>query len=128
MEHRIIKILKLLAVLFAGVLGLQSCYYDNVEDLYPQPLPCDTTNITFSGTVWPIINNNCTGCHSGSAPSGNISLTNYSKISAAANNGKLLGVIRHEQGYPPMPKGGGKLSNCNITQIENWVNNGTPGN
>ncbi len=34
---------------------------------------CDTTNVTFSGTIWPVIELNCFGCHSGPEPSGNIS-------------------------------------------------------
>lgn len=107
---------------------LHSCYYDNLEDLYPQAPACDTSNVTYSNTVWPIINGNCTSCHSGGFPSGNVSLSNYNEIATAANNGSLLGAIRHENGWSPMPQGGGKLPECDIAQIETWVNAGTPDN
>lgn len=114
--------------MLAFFLTLHSCYYDNVEELYPQAPLCDTTNVTYSGTVWPIVNNNCTACHSGGFPSGNVSLSNYDEVAAAAANGSLLGTIRHENGWSPMPKGGGKLADCDINKIETWVNAGTPNN
>jgi len=110
------------------IVFMSSCYYDKEDDLYPQTAACDTTNVTFTNNVFPIINSNCTACHSGAAPSGNIRLENYNDISTAANNGSLLGVIRHESGWSPMPKGGGKLNDCDIAEIETWVNQGTPNN
>jgi len=127
MEHLIIRLLKSF-IIVGIVIFMQSCYYDNVEDLYPQLPECDTTNVTYSNNVWPIINSNCTGCHGGNAPAGNIRLENYNDISSAANNGSLLGTIRHENGWSPMPKGGGKLNNCDIAKIETWVNQSTPDN
>lgn len=114
------------------VIGLafsfNACYYDNVEDLYPTAGDCDTANVSYSGDVWPIINTNCTGCHSGAAASGNVRLENYSQIKIAADNGSLLAVIKHENGWSPMPKGGAQLSDCNISTIEEWINQGTPEN
>lgn len=115
-------------MLVVMVTFFQSCYYDIEEDLYPQPPACDTTNVSYADDVWPVINTNCTGCHSGGAPSGNVSLENYDDIVIAANNGSLLGTIKHEDGWSPMPKGGGKLNDCDIAKIESWVNNGTPEN
>ena len=127
MEHLKTKLLKALS--FVGMLVLlSSCYYDVAEELYPEKPVCDTTNVSFTDHVFPIINTNCTSCHGGQAPAGNIRLENYNDISAAANNGSLLGVIRHEQGWSPMPKGGGKLNDCDITKIEIWANQGTPNN
>lgn len=107
---------------------LNSCYYDNVEDLYPQPPACDTSSVTFAGDVMPIINANCFACHSGSAPSGNVKLETYDNIVASVNNGGLMGTIRHESGWSPMPKNGAKLDNCSITKLEIWIADGTPNN
>lgn len=128
MEHQIIRKVKVVvAVIFLSV-ALQACYYDNEQDLYPVQAECDTTNVSYSQDVWPIISSNCTSCHSGGAPSGNVYLDNYDNIVVAADNGSLLGAIKHESGYSPMPKGGGMLSDCNISIIETWVNEGTPDN
>lgn len=128
MEHQIIKMIKRIVPVIGLMILLHSCYYDNVEELYPNAPACDTTNVTYSNDVWPVINGNCTSCHSGSAPQGNVSLENYDDIVVAANNGSLLGVIMHEDGWSPMPKGGLKLPDCDITKIEIWVDDGTPDN
>ena len=113
---------------------LGSCYYDNTEELYPyQNENCDTTNVTFSGTIFPIINDNCIGCHSGSAPQGNIHLEDYATISAQAQIapgqfGSLYGAISHNPGNSPMPKNGTQLSDCRIKQVKVWIDAGTPDN
>ncbi|MCB2201135.1 cytochrome c [bacterium] len=127
MEHLTTKFIKA-SIAIAVIVLMPSCYYDVEDELYPQTAACDTLNVTFTNNILPIINSNCTSCHSGAAPSGNIRLEDYNTISEAANNGSLLGVIRHEPGWSPMPKGGGQLNDCNIAQIEAWVNDGTPNN
>ena len=94
---------------------------------------CDSVNVTFSETVFPIIQNSCYGCHSGSNPSGGISLTNHGQVAAAGaippgNSGSLLGSITWTSGNIPMPKNGNKLSECNIAQIRRWIGDGMPDN
>jgi hypothetical protein len=89
---------------------------------------CDTVNVTYAETVWPIVQGRCFGCHNGPSPQGGISLDNYENIVAVANTGKLMGSIKHEPGFSPMPQNGAKLSDCNITQIQKWINDGTPNN
>jgi uncharacterized membrane protein len=85
---------------------------------------CDTSLYTFSGSVFNIIETNCTGCHSGASPSAGISLTNYNDIQPYAQSGALFGVIDHEPGYVPMPYNGNKLVDCEITQVRKWIDNG----
>lgn len=88
---------------------------------------CDTLNVTFSGTIMPIVQTNCTGCHSGASPGGGINLTGYSGVEAIASTGQLLGVVKHLAGYRPMPPSG-QLSDCQISQINKWITNGKPNN
>lgn len=88
---------------------------------------CDTSQFTFAATIQPIINNNCKGCHSGTAPAGNVLLDNYDNIRNVAVSGKLYGSVAHLPDYAPMPQGG-KLSDCNITQIKKWIENGSQNN
>ncbi len=89
---------------------------------------CDTTNVTFSGNVWPMIEMNCYGCHSGAQPSGNISLADYNAVVLQANNGNLFGAINHDSGFQPMPKNAPKLSDCKIEYVKIWIEDGTPNN
>jgi len=87
---------------------------------------CDTTNVTFSGTIWPLIQTNCLGCHSGNPPSGDIFLTDYASIVVVANSGQLYGAVSHSPGYEPMPKNAAQLSDCKVNQIRIWIENGKP--
>jgi len=82
---------------------------------------CDTTNVTFSGSVQPIIQTYCTVCHSGNPPQGDVDLSTYAGVKARIAGNTLVGVIEHQSGFSPMPKGGNKLSDCNIAKIKKWV-------
>jgi cytochrome c5 len=104
-----------------------SCYYDNEEALYPTlSNTCDTTNVTYSGKIAPILNNSCTGCHSGSIPSGSILLTNFASVQTIASSGLLMNAL-NGNGVNVMPPSG-SLPACNKTQFQIWVTAGIPNN
>jgi hypothetical protein len=110
------------------ILLVHNCYYDSEEFLYPQTgNNCDTTNVTFSASVVPVLQNYCLSCHSNAtaaALGGNTRLQDYADVKARADDGKLLGSISHAQGYIAMPQGAGKLSDCTISLIRIWIDNG----
>ena len=88
---------------------------------------CDTINpVTFSGTIWPIMQTSCTGCHSGTSAGGGIVLANYANVQTIAANGNLVNSITGS-GVPKMPVGGA-LSTCQIREFEIWVNSGSLNN
>lgn len=87
---------------------------------------CDSSNVTYSGTISFIVQSWCLGCHSGSKPAGTMSLETYDDVSACASSGKLMPAIRHENGYSPMPKNGPMLSACDINLFQKWINSGKP--
>lgn len=89
---------------------------------------CDTTNITYSGVIQPMLAHYCTGCHSGASPSANLTLTSYADVQAVALNGKLAGSVSWINGYKPMPKGEAQWSACNINKLKAWINHGAPNN
>jgi len=124
------RILK--AILIVLIIFITGCYYDNEEKLYSEvSTSCDLNNVTFAATVKPILQASCFACHSNSnaTSSGNgIRLENYTDVQNLAKNGKLMGVVRHSSGYLPMPDGGGKLSDCEINQLQKWIDNGTLNN
>lgn len=110
--------------------SLSGCYYDNEEELYQyvSDQQCDTTQITFSGTIQPIMTANCVSCHNTGNASGGITLDTYNGIKTVATNGSLWGSVSWSSGYSPMPQGGGKLSDCELKKIKAWINAGSPNN
>ena len=84
---------------------------------------CDTINpVTYSGTILPVLQSTCRGCHSGISPSGNVLLESYNNVATIASNGTLLKAL-NGAGVTRMPFGG-SLSVCRIRQFTVWVNNG----
>jgi mono/diheme cytochrome c family protein len=88
---------------------------------------CDTTVFTYSGAIKNIMTNNCVGCHNPSSSGGNIDLSTFNGVQAAAISGKLYGSVANLPGYSPMPKNS-KLSDCQIRQIQKWINAGSLNN
>ena len=104
-----------------------ACVYNSEEELYP-PETCDTTQVTYSLSVVPIIDYHCDACHGGDAIVSGIPLDGYENIKVKVDDGTLLGAIRHEDGYSPMPENGPMLPDCEILTIEKWVSEGAPNN
>lgn len=116
--------------LFLGLIALlavSSCYYDVEEELYPT-LECDTANLTYSGSILPIIAGKCYKCHDAANNFGNITLEGYANLKKYADSGQLVGVVKHQSGYSPMPKNEAQLVACDIEKIEAWVAAGAPEN
>ena len=107
---------------------LSGCYYDSEEALYGTPnTVCDVTVTKFSTEVKPILQSSCLTCHSNSAAAGSgsgIKLQDYADVKIQVTNGKLVGSIQHNSGFSAMPKGGGKLTDCNILVINTWISKG----
>jgi hypothetical protein len=117
---------------FLMLLIVSGCYYNSEEFLYPEiNNQCDTSDITFTGSVSPVLSQYCFSCHSNTtaaAYGGNIKLEDYVDVKTYADNGRLLGAIQHSPGYSAMPRGAGKLSDCTIKTIRIWTEDGTPNN
>ena len=119
-----ISLLLLVAALFGA-----GCYYDSTEELYPVTtyIPCDTTTVTYSGTISPMIAGSCSKCHGTSTANslgGNINLEGYTNLKRYASNGKLIGSVTHSPGFTPMPREANSLTACDIAQIKHWINTG----
>lgn len=91
---------------------------------------CDTTNVTFSGVVKPLLDLKCLGCHGNNSPGGGIKLNSYNLVKASVDNGQLWGSINHESGYKamPYPAGSNKMPQCELDAIRIWIEDGAPNN
>lgn len=125
---KLVPIVGMLA-LFCG------CYNDKYDKLYPVPVTtCDTTTITYSHDIAPIIANYClspgNGCHdvTGAGVSGYDYQTNILALQSNAATGLLLPDINWDPRHNAMPKNAAKLPDCDINKITRWVNQGAQNN
>lgn len=120
--------LKLIFLLAITVLVFSQCNYNKSDIVYPAAT-CDTSGIRLSVELKEILTANCFTCHGGEADeAAGIKLENYSVISRFALDGTLLSAITHDGNAVPMPKGGGKLSDCEISKFRAWIDAGAPDN
>lgn len=89
---------------------------------------CDTLNVTYAGTIQPLLANKCNGCHGGSTPSGGLDLTQFAVVNTIALDGRFAGSIQHQAPYENMPPSGGMLPPCEIDQVLLWIDAGAPNN
>lgn len=88
-------------------------------------LPCESYAHSYSDVIWPMMEQYCTGCHNPSYPGGGISIEGYDDLVGLANTGSLMGSIRYEQAYSPMPTNQ-QLPDCKIAQVQKWIDEGFP--
>lgn len=91
--------------------------------------PCNSvTDISYSQDIYPLIANSCIGCHQTNNALDGVNLDNYDDIKFFANEGSLLGSIKHGADYKAMPQLAFKLTDCQIAKIENWITEGAQNN
>ena len=114
----------------AAIIALAGCYNDSYDKLYPtptKPATCDTTTISYTHDIVPILNTNCNSasCHAPSGSSG-YDLTDTVTLQGVA----LGGILVNDINFTPtgrnhdMPKDLPKLGSCDINKITRWVNLG----
>ncbi len=103
-----------------------SCKYEKINS-------CDTTTVKYSTTIKPILQNSCYSCHGQSQYLSNGSGYNmeaYDSLKQFVSDGRLLKSVNWSDpdNVSTMPKGGSKISDCDISKIENWISDGAPEN
>lgn len=102
---------------------LQSCSYENKEELFPAT-DCDVSMVTYSGHIVPLLDENCNGCHSTSEASGGYILDTYQDVLPVAEDGLLFCVVNHDDNCSEMPKNLPKLQECDILTLKTWIDDG----
>ena len=127
--------MKKLMIVAGVVLLFGSCYNDKYDKLYPAPsVTCDTTTITFTHDIMPILQANCNvagGCHDadGALVSG-YDFTSYDGFHGSATTSVLINDINGTPtaGHTAMPKSLPKMAQCDIDKMTRWVNQGSQNN
>ncbi len=115
----------LMASLYLLIVFLSACSSDSKDEIVPD---CNLENVSYSGTIAPIMSASCNGCHSGANPSAGIVTENYEGLRIIALSGQLAGSVNHEEGFSNMPPGQPQLDQCPRDQIAAWVDDGAPEN
>ena len=114
-------------ILLFATLGfvLIQCESENFQDKYGDVVPdCDTTAVSFSTDIEPIMAEYCVSCHNTASPFGGLDLSIYSGVKSAADNGDLADrITRSSSDALKMPPGE-NLGDCNINTIIAWVDQG----
>jgi hypothetical protein len=118
--------MKKLLFLMSALALLNACDYDSEEALYGIDL-CDTESISYENDIATIIVENCISCHSGESPSASLDLSDLEVLTASAlnsgNRGLLNRIERSEGQVGAMPTSY-RLTQCQIDQINAWVEQG----
>lgn len=111
----------------AGLVGLAaSCSYSHGDPAPTCDVPHET--ITYAGVISPIFDAHCRECHASSVAlvkGGGNDFGSYAAISTYPQF-NLVGCIRRDPGFDPMPQGRDKLSDCDVQRIETWYALGKP--
>ncbi len=81
---------------------------------------CDTSNVTYSESVEPIISTNCRSCHNTNNANAGIILVTEADATAIAQSGMLNAVLRNTSGIKMPPTF--DLTECQIRTVEIWTN------
>ncbi len=114
-------------MLFVLVCLLIACTYDNEEDEMIRD-DCSDDDISYSAHIVPLLEASCYGCHGNGIGSGGVTLEGYEELKNFIDNGLFLGAVKHESGFTPMPQNAAMLPECQIRQIESWIDDGAQNN
>lgn len=122
------KFLFLTAAIVGMLFWLGGCSKESADRLSGSTSTCDTTNVSYSQQVLPILQDNCYTCHQGAGAQSGIDLSNFSILQAHVKNGDLKSAVTHTGSVTPMPYGLPMLPSCEVNTIVAWVDQGALNN
>lgn len=106
------------------VMVASGCYYDVEETLYGTE-GCDVQTVSFASDIAPLVSQKCAGCHSGTSPSGGLTLQSHAQVAGIGMSGALVDRTHRPAGDGLAMPPSGRLSECELSKIQNWVNQGS---
>ncbi len=99
-----------------------SCKKDKAPDIVPIESCVDT--VSFSQVVLPLIEQSCatTGCHDANTAQSGFNFSGHFNISVFSPS--MIGSIRHDASFVPMPFSAPKLADSLIQKIGCWIAQG----
>ena len=114
------KLKKIINVALFMCISFSGCEKNVEEDLEDKTEDCIEVETYYTENVAPILESNCTGCHSGPTPTAGLSLDSYSVVFIAIKSGDVLDrVNRNSSGDDLlMPQYGQKLSQPDLDILQ----------
>lgn len=107
---------------FVILASLTNCFYDNEQEQYGIA-QCDTTAMSFSADIKPIIEANCVSCHT---PGGQEEVSPFNDYDGVVSYSDQ--IVERVKGVGSIMPPTGKLPACDQQKIESWVKAGAPNN
>ena len=113
----------LLSILSFSLLVV-ACEKDKTPIISPISQGACADTVSFSQTIQPLIEQSCatTGCHDANTSQSGFNYSGYSNISLFSD--PMIGSIRHDPGFGPMPFAAPKFADSLIQKIECWIAQG----
>jgi len=110
-----------LVILSVLVISFSRCTKETIDENGDATVVVDS--VYYDTDIKPIVETNCTGCHSGSSPSAGINLSTYQVVKFQTVSGNLIESINSSSS--PMPLGV-LMSADNRGAFDKWLTDGTP--
>ena len=115
------KLKKIINVALFMCISFSGCEKNVEEDLEDKTEDCTEVETYYTENVAPILESNCTVCHSGPTPTAGLSLDSYSVVFIAIKSGDVLDRVNRDQGTNGfMPNDGTKLSVANLEILQTF--------
>jgi len=114
----------LLLSLLSFSLLIVACKKDQAPIINPIPEGACVDTVSFAQTIQPLIEQSCatTGCHDANTSQSGLNYSGHFNISLFSD--PMIGSIRHDQGFAPMPFAAPKFADSLIQKIECWIAQG----
>ena len=116
--------MKNLSVIFLLTIFIFSCSNDNEEDFFSNN-DCETEDINYLPLVQEIIESKCISCHVQGNSSGLPVLDSYANVTKDIDN-IIFRITTNNDNLIMPPLGATPLTDCEISQIQNWYENEMP--
>lgn len=111
--------------------------------IVPAPAPvvhpttvCDTTTVSYTADVQPILSANCYSCHGAAVATSGLDLETFTTLKSYLQYGfrgdgvygsKLYHCVAHASLAQPMPPSY-RIDSCALAKIARWIHTGAPAN
>lgn len=107
---------------------LSGCRYDTESDLYGDVVPCDSSLVSYTNDLVPLLEMYCFECHTGPTPSGDRDFSTYEDLAGVAETNVLLDRISRDENDPEVMPSTGPMTSCEVDRFRSWIEAGYPNN